>query len=241
MLLDTIHGTISRRVLLNYRIDPDAAMRVLPAPFRPKLYKGHAVGGICMIRFAELRPRHVPDWLGFASENAAHRIAVEWETNGERKEGVYIPQRNTASIFNKTFGGRVFPGLFSMSEFQVHESGDSVSIRVINSDQTEEFAFAGSTAHAHATGSIFPTLADAANFFSMGATGYSATLQPGRFEGMELRSLDWTVRPMSVTKAYSRFFARPEIFPKGTIDLDCALIMRNIPHEWHSRPEICIE
>ena len=84
MLLDTIHGIIDRRVLLNYRIDPEVLRRVLPPPFKPKLYAGHGVGGVCMIRFKQLRPRLVPGWLGLRSENAAHRIAVQWEQDGEQ-------------------------------------------------------------------------------------------------------------------------------------------------------------
>src|SRR5438445_303970 len=82
MFLDTIHGIIDRRVLLNYRIDPEVLQRVLPPVFQPKLYNGHAVGGVCMIRFKELRPRFVPSWLGLGSENAAHRIAVQWKQDG---------------------------------------------------------------------------------------------------------------------------------------------------------------
>ena len=35
MFLDTIHGMIDRRVLLNYRIDPEVLRRVLPPPFKP--------------------------------------------------------------------------------------------------------------------------------------------------------------------------------------------------------------
>ncbi len=87
MFLDTIHGMIDRRVLLNYRINPEVLRQVLPPPFKPKLYAGHGVGGICMIRFTELRPRSVPAWLGLRSENAAHLIAVQWEQDGEQREG----------------------------------------------------------------------------------------------------------------------------------------------------------
>ncbi len=46
MWLDSIHGIIERRILLNYRVDPGALQRVLPRPFRPKLYQGYGVGGI---------------------------------------------------------------------------------------------------------------------------------------------------------------------------------------------------
>jgi hypothetical protein len=101
MFLDTIHGVIDRRVLLNYRIAPEVIGRVLAPPFKPKLYAGYGVGGVCMIRFKQLRPRLIPAWLGLGSENAAHRIAVQWEQDGELREGVFIPRRDTNSWFNE--------------------------------------------------------------------------------------------------------------------------------------------
>jgi hypothetical protein len=170
MLLDMIHGVIARRVLLNFRIDPVVMARSLPLPFRPKLYKGHAVGGVCMIRFQDLRPRFVPRWMGTTSENAAHRVAVEWNDGHRLREGVFIPQRNTASRFNEALGGRVFPGVFSRSEFEVNENAQSVSIRILD-NQGEAVRFRGDLATGHSSGSIFPTLEEAANFFSLGATG----------------------------------------------------------------------
>lgn len=60
-----------------------------------------------MIRFRELRPNFLPSWIGMSSENAAHRIAVEWDEDGQMQEGVFIPRRDTNSWFNKTLGGRV--------------------------------------------------------------------------------------------------------------------------------------
>jgi hypothetical protein len=48
--LPTIQGIIDRRILVNYRVDTEVAARLLPAPFRPKLAKGYAMAGICLIR-----------------------------------------------------------------------------------------------------------------------------------------------------------------------------------------------
>lgn len=78
--LPSITGTLDHRILLNYTIDPEYLKNFLPAPFKPRLYKGVGVGGVCMIRFAGLRPNFAPAFLGVDSENAAHRIAVEWAT-----------------------------------------------------------------------------------------------------------------------------------------------------------------
>ena len=241
MFLDTIHGIIDRRVLLNYRIDPDVLRRVLPPPFKPNLYRGQGVGGVCMIRFKQLRPRLVPAWLGLASENAAHRIAVQWEQDGEQRQGVFIPRRDTNSWFNKAFGGRFFPGIFQWSRFEPRESNSSISLRILRSDGGIEIAFFGHVADQLPSTSIFPSLAAAAGFFSLGATGYSATGTSGHYHGMELHSLNWTVLPLAVDQAQSRFFDDRKRFPAGSVELDCALIMRGIEHEWHSRPDLYLE
>jgi Uncharacterized conserved protein (COG2071) len=238
MLLDTIHGTIERRILLNYRIELEVLQKILPSGFRPKLFKGKGIGGVCMIRFGGLRPRKIPKWLGFGSENAAHRIAVEWDQEDGRKEGVFIPRRDTGSRMNKTLGGRVFPGIFEKSVFTVAESPDSISVKIQRADGTEEVSFAGHVADRLPISSCFESTEEAASFFSLGATGYSATLEAHHYHGMELRSLNWKVEPMQVTSAYSSFYSDPNYFPQGSVELDCALVMRNIEHEWHSRPDL---
>lgn len=40
MRLPLIEGEIERRLLVNYRVDPEAMARQLPAPFRPQLVGG---------------------------------------------------------------------------------------------------------------------------------------------------------------------------------------------------------
>ena len=240
MLLDTIHGIIDRRVLLNYRLEPEVVARVLPRGFRPKLFARHAIGGVCMIRFARLRPRGVPGWLGLGSENAAHRIAVQWEQDGQTREGVFIPRRDTNSTFNRVLGGRVFPGIFSGARFTTQESAEGVAIRIERADGGTEVAFSGRLAPSLPSESVFPDIATAAGFFSLGATGYSATRDPSRFHGMELHALDWRVSSLVIAEAYSAFFNATERFPTGSATLDCALLMRNIAHEWHSRPDLFV-
>ena len=89
MRLPVIQGIIKRRILANFRIDPEAIQRELPPRFRPKLQNGAAVAGICLIRLEHVRPRSMPEALGLSSENAAHRVAVTWDEDGEAHEGVF--------------------------------------------------------------------------------------------------------------------------------------------------------
>ena len=88
MRIPKIRGLIDRRVLVNFRVDPEVLSRVCPSPFRPQIVEGFGIAGICLIRLKHLRPVRFPACLGIASENAAHRIAVQWEANGGTQAGV---------------------------------------------------------------------------------------------------------------------------------------------------------
>src|SRR5262249_28887480 len=105
----TMSSVIERRLLVNYRVDPAVAANLLPTPLRPQLANGWAVAGICMIRLGRLRPTGVPGWAGMRTENAAHRIAVEWNGIGGRQSGVYISRRDSSSLVTALAGGRAFP------------------------------------------------------------------------------------------------------------------------------------
>src|SRR5258708_37019501 len=117
MQIPIIRGLIDRRILVNFRVDPDALARLLPAPFRPKMAKGAGMAGVCLIRLKKVRPRFLPAFVGISSENAAHRIAVEWDENGFTREGVFIPRRDTSSWLNTWLGGRLFPGVHHHAGF----------------------------------------------------------------------------------------------------------------------------
>ena len=119
-----IRGVIDRRILVTYRVAPDVQARLLPAPFRPRLVRGFGMAGICLIRLREVRPARLPAWLGVHSENAANRVAVEWEQDGVLREGVYIRRRDTSSRLNALAGGRLFPGIHHHAHFTVEEAAD---------------------------------------------------------------------------------------------------------------------
>lgn len=115
MKIPTIHGIIERRILINYIAEPSVIEKILPKPFKPKLFEGKAIVGICLIRLKNIKPKGFPDFMGVNSENGAHRIAVEWEETGEIREGVFIPRRDTNSKINALVGGRIHFDLFSFS------------------------------------------------------------------------------------------------------------------------------
>ncbi len=241
MQIPVVRGMIDRRILVNYRVDPAILSRVLPKPFRPKFVNDKGIAGVCLIRLKNVRPRLLPGFLGISSENAAHRIAVEWDQGGERREGVFIPRRDTSSRLNTLAGGRIFPGVHHHARFDVEEHDDRYRVALDSDDHRTHLLVEGHTAPDLPAGSIFGSLQDASNFFQRGSLGYSVTQNPEMFDGLELQSFSWKVQPLAVERVESSFFDDRTVFPPGSVEFDCALLMRGIDHEWHGRESLCAE
>jgi hypothetical protein len=226
---------IDRRILTNFRVDPGVLARIVPPPFRPKQVNGFGMAGICLIRLKHIRPRGLPGFVGVSSENAAHRIAVEWDDAGQRREGVYIPRRDTSSWLNAVAGGRVFPGVHNHARFRVTEGDDRYRVELDSDDGKTHLLVEGRVADALPAGSAFRSLEEASAFFQAGSLGYSVTPRPGHFDGLELCSYEWHVVPLTVERVESSFFSDRGLFPEGSVTFDSALLMRGIEHEWRQR------
>ncbi len=231
MKIPTIKGIIDRRILINYTADPEIVAKLVPQPFRPKIYNDKAIVGICLIRLKEIRPKGLPSFFGISSENGAHRIAVEWDENGETREGVYIPRRDSSSFFNSVVGGRIFPGKHFLSKFNVEEVNGNYKVSFKSSDNTTISIVAEKTDEFNNT-SIFQTLDNVSEFMKNGALGYSPN--GDKYQGLFLKTNNWKVEPLLVNHVSSSFFENPDNFPKGSIQFDNALLMTSIDHEWHS-------
>lgn len=241
MRFPVVRGLIARRILVNYRVDPSVLASTLPRPFRPKLHRGHGMAGICLIDLREIRPRFVPRWFGIASKNAAHRVAVEWDEGPIVREGVYIRRRDTSSRLNAFAGGRVFPGIHSHASFSVMETPEHVEVAVLSDDGVTRVSVVADLADGLPSTSSFGSIGEASSFFEAGALGYSATPDPTRFQGLELRCANWRVESLAVSSVSSSYFDDPAAFPAGSVQFDCALLMRGIQHEWLGHADLCEE
>jgi hypothetical protein len=231
MKIPTIQGIIDRRILVNFTVDPDVIQKIIPQPFRPKIYKGKAIVGICLIRLKHIRPKGLPSFVGISSENGAHRIAVEWTENDEINEGVFIPRRDTSSLLNTLAGGRIFPGRHYHAKFDVKEANGHYHIAFKSSDGTTISIDCDKTEQLNPN-SIFENLDNASKFFEGGAIGYSPN--GDKYDGLKLKTSNWKVEPLNVTSVHSSFFENRELFPEGSVKFDNALLMTHLKHEWHS-------
>jgi uncharacterized protein YqjF (DUF2071 family) len=240
MKLPTIEGVIRRRMLVNFRVDPQVIQKKLPSRFKPKLHQGQAIAGICLIRLEYIRPKSLPQIVGMSSENAAHRIAVLWDEGGISQEGVFIPRRDTDSQFNHLLGGRLFPGEQHRAEFKVDDHDDQINFSMKSLDGDVAVEVIGNVAEKLPQTSIFHSLSESSSFFEAGSLGYSVTHDHNRLDGIRLQTKNWRVEALDVEKVFSSYFADEESFPKGSAVFDHALIMRNIDHEWHAASDLSI-
>jgi hypothetical protein len=229
MKIPKIKGIIERRILINYQIDKEVLENYLPEPFKPKLVNGKGIAGICLIRLKEIRPKGLPKQIGISSENGAHRIAVEWLENGELKEGVYIPRRDTSSKLNSLAGGTIFPGIHHHAKFSVEESDGNYKVAFISDDETSLSIEAEETNQWN-NESVFDNIECVSAFFEKGSVGYSP--HKNEFDGLELKAYNWKVALLEVKNVQSSFFENEKVFPKGSVKFDNALLMRDIDHEW---------
>lgn len=239
MRIPKIRGIIDRRVLVNFKVAPEVLQRVCPPPFRPQIVNGFGVAGICLIRLKHIRPIMMPAWIGLSSENAAHRIAVEWDTVGGTHSGVYIPRRDTSSLLNAFAGGRVFPGVHNRARFDVRETESDYHIAMDSIDGSAHVSVTGHTPSNFPGDSVFGNQHHCSQFFEAGSLGYSPSSTKNEYDALELQSFDWHIQPLAVTDVQSSFFDDTRMFPSGSATFDHALLMRGIDHQWHSRESLC--
>src|SRR5476651_2023944 len=120
-----------------------------------------------------------------------------------------------------------------------HRCSARYLIELNSDDRHTHLLVEGHAAKEIPAASVFASIKEASDFFARGALGYSVTAKPDQFDGLELQSFNWQVQPLAVDKVESSFFEDQELFPPGSVEFDCALLMRGIEHEWHGRGMLC--
>ena len=234
-LLDII-GNIERRILVNYRIDPIILSKILPSPFRPRVMNGFALGGICLIRFGKMRPRIFPEFMGSTSENGTHRFCVEWDEDGSVKKGVFVMQRFTNSKLHELGSNLLYPSALTFAHFNADEENDKYSVEFESKDgaQVKVNVKQGTSFKSE----IYNSIEEASYDFETDSVGFSPSTNH-TFNGVELVTKSWKVKPLDLLSIESSLFDNKELFPEGTVEVDHCLFMEDIEHSWRNVDSIC--
>ena len=234
MKLPIIEGVIKRRILINYQVEPEIISRHIPSIFKPKVVEGKSIIGVCLIRLEQIHPKFVPLALGISSENAAHRLAVQWnDENGKLCEGVYIFRRDTNSSLNYLLGGRLFPGEHHKAKFNVSDNADRIKFLLQSSDCDVNIRFEAKYTDYLPKSSIFKSVDEISSFFKTGSVGYSPA-QGNCYDGMCLIPHEWNMTPLECNNIELSYFNKVLGVSYKDLQYDSMVIMTDIPHEWHS-------
>jgi uncharacterized protein YqjF (DUF2071 family) len=236
MELPVLSGIIERRILINYRVDPDVIRKILPYPLKPIIIGGYASAGICLLKLRDIGLKYSPKFLKINSENAAHRVLVQWREGEQVRCGVYIPRRDTDSLLNVWLAGKVFAWPHYPAQFQTEEDNENYFVSVRSSDHRTSVLVRAKVGSTFPSSSMFRSIEHASECFQECSWGYSPSMEPGHYKQIQLKTTGWAVKPLDIQELSSNFFEDETIFPKRSVTFDNALLMENIPHEWHSIP-----
>ena len=217
-----VKAHLRRRLLVSYRLDPDIARTLVPAPLRPQLVNGHAIAGFCVLGLDGIRPRWVTARAGLRSENAAHRVAVEWDEEGAVRSGVYILERHSSAWHPVLFGGRLFPGVHRRARFTTDERGDRYAMTM---DAGGEHLAADVEVGGDWTSSFFASVEKASAFYRSGRIGWSRGHDGVTLEAVALAAEEWVVEAARIRSVHSSFF---DALPPGSAQLDHVVVMRDL-------------
>lgn len=228
-MFPVLEGIIRRRILLNFRADPGLVRPLVPEPLEVTEQNGHAIVGVCLIGLEQVRPKGLPAAWGLSTENMAHRVAVRYSHGGIRQDGVFIFRRDTNQRLISTFGGALFPGVHGHAEFEISEHPGGITFDATTSGGEADVSVKVSDRPDWIPTPAFRTLAEVSEFFRRGSCGFSCA-KGGNLEQMELKTLEWNMTPLEVHSCRAPFYQS-----RWPVELDGALIMRRLAHEWHAR------
>ncbi len=209
------------------------------APFACASAKnGHAIVGVCLIRLENLRPHGVPGPLGLSSENMAHRVAIRYPGSEGIRPGVFVWRRETDQRLVELLGGRLFPGVHHHARFRVSENKNRLSMDVTSDEGKADVRFSARVSDEWRQTPSFGSFDEVSEFFRKGDCGFSCSLRGDELEGLQLKTLKWEMVPMEVESQRCAFYSDSQRFPAGSLDFDCGLLMRGLPHEWHQLTDI---
>lgn len=222
-IVPEVQAHLRRRLLISYRLDPAVAAGLLPEGFRPQLIDGSALAGVCVLGLDAIRPPWLRMPWGLRSENAAHRMAVEWDSAGGVQRGVFIFQRHSSAWHPVLLGGRLFPGVHRRARFTTRESGGRFELTMDAGDHSLE---ADVEIGGEWSSGLFASVGEASEFYRAGRIGWSLGRDGRRVEPVALTSDAWAVEGASLHSLRSSFF---DALPEGSAVFDSVVVMRDLP------------
>jgi hypothetical protein len=232
-----LRGRCPRRALFTWRIDPVAARRVVPAPLRPKILHGAAIGAVDWIRLERLRPRLIPGPLGLSMEMCTHLIPAEWDDNGVRRDVLYVLRRDVQVSGLGRAAGLLLPGHPNPASIKAIDEDTQVQVSAASKDGVCQLELGGVLAGQWQNSPLFSSGKHLMHVLGNQAGGFLAFDENGDGALIELEAHPELAEPLDVLQHHSSLFDGG-ILPKGAAQPDAAVVLRNLVCLWSPRGKV---
>ena len=114
---------------INYRVDPSALSRLLPAPLEPEIHKGHGWVQVLMSSLRDMRPPGIPSLFGTCFYQVSYRAAVRYrDALGAWRRGGYFVRSETNHPVMRAVGN-------ALAEFKFHDFGAAEMVMLRDGDR----------------------------------------------------------------------------------------------------------
>lgn len=225
--LPAMDATIERRIFVTYRADPDAVRPLVPERYDLRLTDGWAIGGVCLLRLGNTRPRHMPRWVGVSSENAAHRISI---VGPDGEPAIWSPRRDTDSHLTARLGRTLYPSAPGTARFDIGQDDERFNVQAVDADGHTVASIDATRTDALATTSVFADVAALDDYYRSTRHGYSPTSDPESDGCITVDFEQGEITPLAVRRSHSTVF--DPLVAAGSAALDHVVLMRQLSSTW---------
>jgi hypothetical protein len=228
---------LEHRLLVNFRVPSPALEELLPAPLRPREVKGYGLISVCLRRHAMPLPPAAGRWISTSAEVAVHRIAVEWEREGQVRPGLLVLQTDVSSIPGLLVASHLFPGPLHRARFESETYEGEVQTQFLQPAGSVQFSFRGASSAGIPRDSVFTAPQEAYGFFKREELALCARKGAGNFGRRQVRHGDHVFEPLHVHDVRCSLFETWAESHGITLELDSAFLARRLMHAWQRQEE----
>jgi hypothetical protein len=218
-----LRGPIGCRLVVLYRVAPDALVPLMPEGMRVDPYKGYAVAGLC---YTHRVRGEGPWWSNPPSQGGdmlSLRILAELDTTSGPRPALWIPRRETSSRLSARFAGALLRGEHHSCRAELEQGDSTLELRVHAGDVEELYLRAELAGGLE--GSLFAHPREAEQVL-----GESRLVRPkspidalaGESDDLGLGTGQVSAEPLLVRELRARPFDDRELFTEGSATFDSA-------------------
>lgn len=231
----SVKARMVERYIFNYRIEPAALKKRLPAPWlEPLVVNGYSAVSFCILWLEKLSVAPFPALFGLSTISCAYRIGVLDVSGAKPEPSVYVVDRWADLPMISRLGPLILQDTIPVIKAAIgHENDGETSVQMSYTDGAALFS-AKVRPRAGGLGSkVFADLPAFASFIKGGVASYGPSLEPGYLTKVDLHKEEVAYEPLDATVDFSEL--GEESWSSAGLELDSAVRARGAWYKWTYR------